>query len=62
MKTLDCPRIQVQDTKGTNFAIQFDHFDVSKEDWIDTFKLILSFIGFDWVTIGKLFNEEDEEE
>jgi len=60
MTTPECPRIQVRDTKGTSFAIQFDHFDVSVEDWIETFKLILSFISFDWVTIGKLFAEEEE--
>ncbi len=61
MKTPDCPRIQVQDTEGTTLGIQFDHLDVGPDTWIETFKLILSFIGFDWVTIGNLFNEEEEE-
>lgn len=59
-KMPDCPRIQVQDTKGTSFAIQFDHFDVSGDDWIDTFKVILMFLGFGQKTIDELFNVEEE--
>ncbi len=61
MKPLDNPRIQVQDTKGTSLAIQFDHFDVSGEDWISTFKLILAFLTFGPKTIDELFNVELEE-
>ncbi len=60
MTTPDCPRIQVQDTKGTSFAIQFDHLDVSGEDWIATFKLILAFLTFGPRTIDELFNAGEE--
>ena len=56
----DCPRIQVQDTNGTSFAIQFDHLDVGGDEWIDVFKLILMFLGFGPKTIEELFNEEEE--
>ena len=61
LKTLDCPKIKVQDTKGTSLAIQFDHLDVSGEDWIAAFKLIMAFLAFGPKTIGELFNDEQEE-
>jgi len=61
MKTPENPRIQVQDIEGTSFAIQFDHFDVTGEDWIRTFKLILKFLTFGDKTIKELFSEELEE-
>jgi len=60
MKTPENPRIQVQDADGTSFAIQFDHFDVTGEDWIRTFKLILKFLTFGDKTIEELFREEEE--
>jgi len=57
---LENPRIQVQDTKGTSFAIQFDHWDVGGEEWVEVFKLILTFLGFAPQTINDVFSVEEE--
>ncbi len=54
------PRIQVQDTRGNSLAVQFDYFDVSGEEWIETFKIILKFLTFGDITIQELFNELEE--
>lgn len=53
------PRIQVQDTKGTSFAVQFDHFDVSGDEWMKVFRLILMFLTFHPDTITELLDKEE---
>lgn len=60
MREPNCPKIQVENTTGATLSIQFDHFDVSGEDWIETFKTIMIFLGFAQKTIGGLFNTEEE--
>ena len=52
------PKIKVTDTRGAILCIAFDHWDIAGDEWIDTFKVILDFIGFSEYTISELFNEE----
>jgi hypothetical protein len=56
-----CPKIQVDNTAGATLGIHFDHFDVSGDEWIETFKLIMVFLGYGSQTIRELFNDEQEE-
>lgn len=55
------PKIKITNTCGTTMTIEFDHFDVGGDEWVETFKLILTFLGFGQQTIDELFNVEEEE-
>lgn len=54
-----CPIIRVTDTADTDLVIEFKHFDVTGEDWIEMFKVVMLFLGFGPATIDELFNIEE---